>query len=141
MNKDRSRRPEQRPQRCSRGCRCRRDHCDHDGDLRRVRGLWLSPGWRRAAPSRHDRQFQEGAPPHARARPAAQAPAAVYGHDHSDHDNPIFPDLARDRVVDGPNQLWVADITYIAIAASFVYLAAILAPGRAEWSDMRSAVR
>ena len=42
----------------------------------------------------------------------------------SDHDNPIFPALAR--VVDGPNQLWVADITYIAIAAGFVYLAAIL---------------
>jgi putative transposase len=44
----------------------------------------------------------------------------------SDHDNSIFPDLARDRVVDGPNQLWVADITYIAIAAGFVYLAVIL---------------
>ena len=44
----------------------------------------------------------------------------------SDHDNPIFPDLARDRIVDGPNQVWVADITYIAIAAGFVYMAAIL---------------
>jgi putative transposase len=44
----------------------------------------------------------------------------------SDHDNPIFPDLARDRIIDGPNQLWVADITYIAIATGFVYLAAIL---------------
>src|SRR6516162_8614156 len=44
----------------------------------------------------------------------------------SDHDGPIFPDLARDRIVDGPNQLWVADITYIAIGAGFVYLAAIL---------------
>ncbi len=44
----------------------------------------------------------------------------------SDHDNPIFPDLARDRIVTGPNQLWVADITYIAIAAGFGYLAAIL---------------
>jgi putative transposase len=43
-----------------------------------------------------------------------------------DHDNPIFPDLSRDRIVDGPNQLWVADITYIAIATGFVYLAAIL---------------
>jgi len=43
-----------------------------------------------------------------------------------DHDAPIFPDLARDRIIDGPNQLWVADITYIAIAAGFVYLAAIL---------------
>ena len=39
---------------------------------------------------------------------------------------PIFPDLVRDRMVDGPNQVWVADITYIAIAAGFVYMAAIL---------------
>ena len=44
----------------------------------------------------------------------------------SDHDGPIFPDLARDRILDGPNQVWVADITYIAIAAGFVYMAAIL---------------
>jgi transposase InsO family protein len=29
----------------------------------------------------------------------------------SGHNGPIFPDLARDRIVDGPNQLWVADIT------------------------------
>jgi putative transposase len=44
----------------------------------------------------------------------------------SDHDGPIFPDLVRDRMVDGPNKVWVADITYIAIAAGFVYMAAIL---------------
>jgi putative transposase len=44
----------------------------------------------------------------------------------SNHDGPIFPDLVRDRMVDGPNQVWVADITYIAIAAGFVYMAAIL---------------
>src|SRR5205823_1894003 len=44
----------------------------------------------------------------------------------SDHDGPIFPDLVRDRMVDGPNQVWVADITYIAIAVGFVYMAAIL---------------
>jgi putative transposase len=44
----------------------------------------------------------------------------------SDHDGPIFPDLALGRIVEGPNQLWVADITYIAIATGFVYLAAIL---------------
>jgi putative transposase len=49
----------------------------------------------------------------------------------SDHDDPIFPDLARDRIIDGPNQLWVADITYIAIAMGFVYLAAILELGPA----------
>ena len=44
----------------------------------------------------------------------------------SDHDGPIFPNLAKDVVPAGPNQLWVADITYIAIAVGFVYLAAIL---------------
>lgn len=44
----------------------------------------------------------------------------------SDHDEPIFPNLAVDMAPDGPNQLWVADITYVAIATGFVYLAAIL---------------
>ena len=44
----------------------------------------------------------------------------------SDHDSPIFPNLAKDVVPTGPNQLWVADITYIAITVGFVYLAAIL---------------
>ena len=43
-----------------------------------------------------------------------------------DHDGPIFPDLARDKSLDGPNQVGVADITYIAIAIGFVYMAAIL---------------
>jgi transposase InsO family protein len=45
---------------------------------------------------------------------------------NSDHESPIFPDLARDQKIDGPNQLWVADITYIAIETGFVYLAVIL---------------
>jgi putative transposase len=44
----------------------------------------------------------------------------------SNHDSPVFPDRTRDLLVDGPNQLWVADITYIAISTGFVYLAAIL---------------
>src|SRR4030095_8413765 len=44
----------------------------------------------------------------------------------SDHDGPVFPNLAKDVTPSGPNQVWVADITYIAIATSFVYLAAIL---------------
>ena len=45
----------------------------------------------------------------------------------SDHEGPIFPNPAKDVVPPtGPNQLWVADITYIAIAVGFVYLAAIV---------------
>lgn len=44
----------------------------------------------------------------------------------SDHDEPIFPNLAANIAPHGPNQLWVADITYVAIASGFVYLAVIL---------------
>ena len=44
----------------------------------------------------------------------------------SDHAGPIYPDLAKDVVPDRPNQLWVADLTYVAIPGGFVYLAAIL---------------
>ena len=44
----------------------------------------------------------------------------------SDHDQPIFANLTKDLVVDGPNRLWVADITYVAIAVGFVYVAVIL---------------
>ena len=44
----------------------------------------------------------------------------------SDHAGPIFSDLAKGVVADRPNQLWVADLTYVAIPGGFVYLAAIL---------------
>jgi len=44
----------------------------------------------------------------------------------SQHDNPIFPNLARGFTPTAADQLWVADITYIAIAGGFVYLAVIL---------------
>jgi len=45
---------------------------------------------------------------------------------NSDHDGPIFPFVARDIEPCGPDRLWVADLTYIAIAAGFVYVALIL---------------
>jgi putative transposase len=44
----------------------------------------------------------------------------------SDHNDPICPNLATTTALDGPNQLWVADITYVAITTSFVYVAVIL---------------
>ncbi len=44
----------------------------------------------------------------------------------SDHGEPVFPNLARDFTPEGPNELWVADITYIRIRAAFVYLAVLL---------------
>ena len=44
----------------------------------------------------------------------------------SDHDGPIHPFVARGFEVHGPDQLWVADLTYVAIATGFVYVAVIL---------------
>jgi transposase InsO family protein len=44
----------------------------------------------------------------------------------SNHDLPIHPNLLRGREVNGPNEVWVADITYIRITTCFVYLAVVL---------------
>ena len=53
----------------------------------------------------------------------------------SDHAGSIFPDLAPDLPKDvvpvRPNQLWVTDLTCVAIPDSFVYLAFSMS-GRAE---------
>jgi len=44
----------------------------------------------------------------------------------SAHDLPIFPDLAKALSLTGPDQLWVADLTYVAISNGFAYVAIIL---------------
>lgn len=44
----------------------------------------------------------------------------------SRHGYTIHPNLARHMVLTAPNQLWVADITYIRLADVFVYLAVVL---------------
>ena len=44
----------------------------------------------------------------------------------SNHDGPRFPNLVRDLEVVRPDQVWVADITYIRLARGFVYLAVIM---------------
>jgi putative transposase len=44
----------------------------------------------------------------------------------SRHDWEIVPNLARGLRLSGPDQLWVADITYIRLQEEFVYLAVIL---------------
>jgi putative transposase len=44
----------------------------------------------------------------------------------SNHDRPVYPNLARTMAPTGTNQLWVADITYIRLELEFVYLAVML---------------
>jgi putative transposase len=45
---------------------------------------------------------------------------------NSNHDRPVYPNLTREMVLTGIDQLWVADITYIRLETEFVYLAVIL---------------
>jgi transposase InsO family protein len=44
----------------------------------------------------------------------------------SNHGFAIYPNLAREMVVDGIDQLWVSDLTYIRLLREFIYLAVIL---------------
>lgn len=45
----------------------------------------------------------------------------------SDHDQPIAPHrLAEKRPPDGPNQVWVSDLTYVPTASGWLYLALVM---------------
>jgi putative transposase len=44
----------------------------------------------------------------------------------SRHDGPVFPNHAKDIALTGPNQLWVADITYVPVVGRFVYVSVVL---------------
>jgi putative transposase len=49
---------------------------------------------------------------------------------HPDHK--VYPYLLRGLVIDRPNQVWCADITYIPMARGFVYLVAVM-----DWFSRR----
>ena len=44
----------------------------------------------------------------------------------SEHGLPVYPNLLPGLKVDGINQLWIADITYIRLQGEFVYLAVVI---------------
>jgi transposase InsO family protein len=45
---------------------------------------------------------------------------------NSKHNNKIYPNLIKDKIVTSLNQIWCANITYIRILNGFVYLSAII---------------
>ena len=49
---------------------------------------------------------------------------------NSDHKQPIYPNLRSSMTPEGPDELWVADLTYIRLNTGFVFLAVVLD----EWS-------
>jgi hypothetical protein len=91
-------------------------------DLRHIRGLRLPPRARGLASAglvvnhkKNRRLMREHAlQPRIRRRFVATT--------DSDHDGPIFPNLAKDLVPIGPNQLWVCDINYVARPAGSLRL-------------------
>ena len=44
----------------------------------------------------------------------------------SAHSYGIYPNLIKDAALEGPDQGWVADITYVRLPTTFCYLASIL---------------
>lgn len=45
---------------------------------------------------------------------------------NSNHSFPRYPNLVADLAVTRPDQVWVADITYVRVRVEFVYLAAVM---------------
>lgn len=45
---------------------------------------------------------------------------------HSNHRRKVYPNLTRQMVLTGVDQLWKADITYIRLETEFVYLAVVI---------------
>lgn len=44
----------------------------------------------------------------------------------SQHPYPVYPNLVKGMTIEAPDVVWVADLTYIRLPSTFVYLAAIL---------------
>jgi putative transposase len=60
---------------------------------------------------------------------------AIYPKPNTSQAHPahkVYPYLLRDLVIDRPNQVWCADITYIPMAKGFVYLVAVM-----DWFSRR----
>lgn len=96
----------------------------------RVAGAWPTYGYRRvAAMLRRDGWEVNGKRVRRVMRElglaAAPPPRRVRTTD-STHSFPRYPNLVADLAVTRPDQVWVADITYVRVRAEFVYLAVLM---------------
>lgn len=105
-----------------------------EGKLRkavgRVAGAWPTCGYRRvAAMLRRDGWEVNGKRVRRVMRElglaAAPPPRRVRTTD-SNHPFPRYPNLVTDLTVTRPDQVWVADITYVRVRSEFVYLAVLM---------------
>jgi putative transposase len=107
---------------------------DSDLDLRdeiqRIALEWPCYGWRRIAEELHRRDWPVN---HKRILRIMREDnllclrrRKLVMTTDSNHDRPVYSNLAGDMVLTGLDQLWVADITYIRLEVEFVYLALVL---------------
>ena len=47
--------------------------------------------------------------------------------------HPVYPYLLKNMVIDRPNQVWCADITFVPVRHGFLYLVAIM-----DWATRKS---
>jgi putative transposase len=107
---------------------------DDEADLRRatekVAGAWPTYGYRRVTVMLRRDGWAVNAKRVRRVMHelglAAEPPARRVRTTNSDHPFPRYPNLVADLAVSRPDQVWVADITYVRVRVEFVYLAAIM---------------
>jgi transposase InsO family protein len=107
---------------------------DADMDLRdevqRIALEWPCYGWRRVTAELHRRGWMVN---HKRVRRIMREDNLLCLRRRkfvvttdSNHNRPVYPNLAGELMLTGLNQLWVADITYIRLEREFVYLAVVI---------------
>src|SRR4029079_10333750 len=91
--------------------------------LKKAAGEWPTYGYRRLT----HQMAREGMPGHSKTVRRLMAelglqgkkPAKKVGTTDSRHDFPRYPNRVADLAVTGPDQVWVADITYIRLRREF----------------------
>ena len=102
-------------------------------DGRAVSGLAvlrIAPNGGGVAARGRGREPQTGAAADAGDGAGGDLPEAQHQPGHPDHK--VYPYLLRGLIIDRPNQVWCADITYIPMAKGFVYLVAVM-----DWFSRR----
>ena len=98
--------------------------------LRELAGEWPTYGYRRLTRMLHRRGHPVNAKRVRRLMHemgiCGEAPARRVRTTDSDHSFPRYPNLVENLEVVRPDQVWVADITYVRLKKEFVYLAVLM---------------
>jgi putative transposase len=98
--------------------------------LRELAGAWPTYGYRRLTRMLHRQGHRVNAKRVRRLMHemgiCGEAPEKRVRTTDSDHPFPRYPNLVEDLEVVRPDQVWVADITYIRLKKEFVYLAVLM---------------